>query len=224
MSSIPSTRSSIEPAGQRTTVYKVGGSLLTLPDLSERLRDLLDRRQERRPLLIVGGGTVADVVRGWDRLHGLGEERAHRLALTSLRLNEALLAELLPRACIVNGRDEAADAWSDDRFPILSAENFLAREETSVAPGERLPHTWDVTSDSIAAWVVLRWPADELILLKSVSLPGDHDALSSGTGGLVDRHFRQMALRLPRIGWVNFRSADGVVQRWPSARRAEPDR
>ncbi|MDC0274171.1 hypothetical protein OAK91_05515, partial [Planctomycetaceae bacterium] len=66
-------------------VYKLGGSLLDLPDLGQRLMRLWSRRpEEERRLLIVGGGKFADVVREWDARFGLGDEDAHELAVMSL--------------------------------------------------------------------------------------------------------------------------------------------
>ncbi|MBW3540464.1 MAG: hypothetical protein KY476_09345 [Planctomycetes bacterium] len=52
-------------------VYKLGGSLLTLPGFEQRLERLLaSRPEDERPLVVVGGGAAADVVREWDRLQG----------------------------------------------------------------------------------------------------------------------------------------------------------
>lgn len=180
-------------------IYKVGGSLLALGDLAQRLRRVLELRPDRRRLLVVGGGATADLVRGWDRLFGLGEERAHWLALRSLMLNEALVADLLPESRIVHSRAEAESAWWAGRIPILCAYSFLRAEERE--SGAHLPHRWEVTSDSIAAWVALRWPAEELVLLKSVPLPHGADDPPP-----VDRYFGELAPRLKRIGWVDLRS------------------
>ena len=41
-------------------VYKVGGSLFSLPDLAERLRQLWQLQPGTSPLLVVGGGAAAD--------------------------------------------------------------------------------------------------------------------------------------------------------------------
>ena len=79
----------------RTIVYKVGGSLLSLPDLASRICAVREQCSDSRPLLVVGGGKAADLVRDWDRNHQLGQERSHWLALESMKLNEAFLQELL---------------------------------------------------------------------------------------------------------------------------------
>ena len=192
------------------TVYQLGGSLLSLPGLAFRVRELLAQHSlaqhsDRRPLLLVGGGPTTDIVRGWDRLHRLGEERSHWLALRSLMLNEALLLELMPETRLITSRNEAKDAWSSAQLPLVCAHGFLRAEEART--NSPLPHTWDVTSDSIAAWITLHWPADQLILLKSVSQPVDDDPQGTGIASPVDPYFQQLVPQLPNIGWVNIRNS-----------------
>ena len=192
----------------KTIVYKVGGSLLRLPGLARRIHTVLAERPEGRPLLIAGGGEAADVVRRWDDVHRLGEERAHWLALRSLMLNEALLVQLLPDSRLVKSREAAGDAWAESQIPILCAHDFLRAEESDARP--HLPHTWDVTSDSVAAWIAIHWPADELVLLKSTSQP-DED---SGVVEFVDPYFDELTPRLPHVSWVNLRGNNPEIERW----------
>lgn len=177
------------------TVYKVGGSLFDWPDLFPRLADLL-RRSGGRPLLVSGGGAAADVVRDWDRVHGLGDEQAHRLAIKSLCLGEAFLAAGLGELPVVHDREGAAEAWRRGQIPVLCTDRFLAEEEA--ASDSTLPHRWSVTSDSIAAWVAERWPAG-LVLLKSTSPDGAVDSF-------VDPYFQKAAERVLSKGWVDLRT------------------
>lgn len=187
----------VEENSRPVRVYKVGGSLFEWPELFDRLAALL-REEGGRPLLVSGGGAAADVVREWDRVHRLGEERAHRLAIKSLCLGEAFLADGLNGAVIVAGRDDAEDAWRAGRVPILCADRFLAAEEAvDEAP---LPHRWDVTSDSIAAWVAARWPA-ELVLLKSASP-------RRARVPFVDPFFANVIGRVRHAGWVDLRTGE----------------
>jgi aspartokinase-like uncharacterized kinase len=189
--------------------------LLTLDDLTSRLRDVLAQRPGEQPLLVVGGGAAADVVRDWGRIHHLGDERSHWLALEAMRLNEALLLELLPRSRAVANRAEAGEAWNARQIPILRAAEFVRAEESEHGPN--LPHNWDVTSDSVAAWVTLRWPADGLVLLKSVGPPsGGIGVASTCAAGraktvAVDAYFRHLAGKIQSVAWVNVR--DEQLQR-----------
>jgi len=186
-----------------TTVYKIGGSLLDLPDLAERVDRMLAHSARGRALLIAGGGPTVNLVRRWDNVHKLGQHRAHALALAAMQLNEALLVELLPRAELVADRSQAEQSWRIERLPILSARAFLEREEPLA--DLPLPHHWDVTSDSLAAWIAIRWPADALVLVKSIAAPQSSLEGASDTPAAVDAHFRKLAPLLPAIGWVNLR-------------------
>lgn len=186
-------------------VYKVGGSLLSLPDLTRRLTDLVVSHGCTSPLLITGGGPAADIVRGWQTTHGFDEDTAHDLALQAMALNQHLVDRLLPRGTLVTNRDEADRAWRDGRWSLLDAGPFLSSEEP--AHSLALPHTWQASSDAIAAWVAIHWPADRLVLLKSTDRPAGSTAATLADAGLVDPCLAHWADRLPRVDWVNLRSA-----------------
>jgi aspartokinase-like uncharacterized kinase len=191
----------------KTIIYKVGGSLLDLPELASRLRAVIEQNSDSRPLLVLGGGRMADVVREWDRIHHLDQESSHWLAVDAMGLNESLLHNLLPESGIVATRQETRSVWDSSGIPILSASEFLRAEEFS----SRIPllHTWEVTSDSIAAWIALQWPADGLALLKSVPQPDDFNSIVEGASfetNSVDPCFPRLASNLPSIEWINFRA------------------
>jgi aspartokinase-like uncharacterized kinase len=147
---------------------KVGGSLYDLPDLGPRLRRWLDANAPRETILVPGGGRLADVVRDLDHLHRLGEEVAHGMALQAMAVSATFLAALLPGACVIDGADLAELVWEQGRRPVLDACAFCESDEAD--PG-RLPHTWAVTSDSIAARLAVVAGAEDLVLLKSVPPP-----------------------------------------------------
>ncbi len=192
-------------------VYKVGGSLLSLPDLGTRIRGVLSQNPTTRPLLIGGGGPAADLVRVWDRVHQLGEEVAHHLALGAMTLTARLLCRLLPDAVIVSGAAAARAAWSEGRLPILDADAWLSMDGRSLA--DTLGRTWDVTSDSIAAAVAIEWRASALVLLKSVARPSG-DALAAAELGAVDPCFPALAGGLHNVAWVNLRDPKPATQPW----------
>lgn len=194
------------------TVFKLGGSLLDLPDLAVRLQNAFSKLGNDRPLVISGGGDAADIVRRWHRTFGLDEERSHWLALDAIRLNQQLLLELIPKLELVPTRQAAQVALSHDRIPLLDLAEFLRTEEALVEPTERLPHCWDVTSDSLAAWVAARWPADRLILLKSVDLPDAQtdDSEQLASAGLIDSFFPQLTNSIPTIEWINLRQEGDI--------------
>ena len=188
-------------------IFKLGGSLLDLPDLPLRLAALLAQRPDRRHLLIVGGGPAADIVRNWDRIYRLGDDVAHRLAIQAMTLNAKMLQALMPGAELSGGPEEIGTESVERGLAILDPVAFLNR-------AKELPSSWDVTSDSIAASAALRWNAEELVLMKSRCLPAACTLADAQHVGLVDRYFSKIAGRLPRIGWVNLRDATPRIERW----------
>ncbi len=66
-------------------------------------------------LLIAGGGPAADLVRALDRIHGLGDQTAHRLALHAMDLTANILAELLPSTVAVHDLEAMKRCGRRDR-------------------------------------------------------------------------------------------------------------
>jgi probable H4MPT-linked C1 transfer pathway protein len=166
----------------RTIVVKLGGSLLDLNDLATRLRGFLATLGDARVLLVVGGGTAADLVRLRDQFDHLGDDPSHWLAVRAMSFNGFLVEALLPNSAVVPSLAQCRSAWEAGRVPILDAHTFLTSED---AADRRLPHTWSVTSDTIAAHVARLVDADGLVLLKSVAWPNG-DLAEAARRGIVD--------------------------------------
>ncbi len=206
----------------RTIVYRVGGSLLSLADLGKRLKSLFELpvplvggstgSAPAKKLVVVGGGAIADVVRNWDQVHRLGDADSHDLALRAMSFNARFVVTLLSDAELVADRIEARDVWDRGGIVVLAASEFVDEEEKLT--GEQLPRSWDVTSDSIAAYVALHWPADGLVLCKSVPPVAVCDAGAAARNGHVDSYFAQLAPRIPAIAWVNLRADNLAIERW----------
>ena len=47
------------------SVLKLGGSLLCLPDVGDRIVSFVEQNQIVNPVVVVGGGNAADLVRVW---------------------------------------------------------------------------------------------------------------------------------------------------------------
>ena len=69
---------------------------------------------------------------------------------------------------------------------VLDATKVLQEMEQAKCRA-RLPRSWDVTADSIAAWIALAWQAEELVLLKSCDPPPDRSTWIRS--GYVDEYF-----------------------------------
>lgn len=181
-------------------VLKVGGSLFDWPDLPERLRALPPTLPETRLVLVPGGGRFADALRDYDAVHRIGEERCHWLALKTLRLQAEVMEWMLPEWKRVDAVRET------DPRAILDPYSFASSDEASF---DRLPHSWEVTSDSIALRVAQVLKASRLILLKSTDRPEGITWREVSERGLVDTYFPVLLERAPMpVEWRNLRETD----------------
>ncbi len=183
-------------------VIKLGGSLLDCKGLPTRFRCWLAQQPASPNIILVGGGDLADAVRQAFALHPLDEEAAHWLCVRLLGITAELFAHLLPEAVRATRLEELASA--DRRRPVVfDCEHFLRHDDARSA--DPLPHTWDVTSDSIAARLATRLAACELVLLKSRLPDPQWDFAQAAAAGYVDRYFPRAARCLERVRVVNFR-------------------
>jgi len=194
-------------------VVKVGGSLLGWPWLPDRLETFLNGEESRgwRLVLIVGGGPAADLVRRLDAAHELGDETAHRLALRALDFTAEFLAGLLPGSRVARRMDEVHSLLDNGLRPILAPRIHL--EEADERRPDRLPFSWDVTTDSIAARIAEALGAARLILLKSVSPTEEVSLGEAARAGLVDAFFPEAARGLERVEIVNLRDRPAKSRR-----------
>lgn len=195
-------------------VVKVGGSLYDHPRLGPGLREYLAELAPAPVLLVPGGGAATDAVRAWDRVHGLGAEAAHWVAVRSLSAAGELLARLLfdtPERFDGGG---GLCGWAEfrsgrptaNRPPVLVLDPHPFADLDDVRDGA-LPHTWDVTTDSIAARVAAVFAAERLVLLKSADIPAGTPWETATERGWVDRHFpRVVAAHGLHPQAVNFRA------------------
>ena len=141
-------------------VVKVGGSLLSTPEQLQPVLDAIRTAALVRPLLVVpGGGPFAETVREIDGQLGLDDDAAHWMAVLAIDQYAHLLASRIPAGTVVVGTRGISTALEARRIPVLAPSQWLREADP-------LPHSWDVTSDSIAAWVAGEVRAKYLVLVK----------------------------------------------------------
>lgn len=181
-------------------VVKVGGSLLDLHDLADRLRGWLASRSAATNILLAGGGRRADMVRA--RQAELTEREAHWLAIETMEANARGLWETLPEASWLDSIARARTIGG--ALAVLSPRRFMWYDDAR-HPRGALPATWQVTSDSIAARAAEIAGAEELILLKSVAPPDPATPEQLAAIGYVDAFFPRASRQVPAIGYVDLR-------------------
>jgi 5-(aminomethyl)-3-furanmethanol phosphate kinase len=146
-------------------VVKLGGGVLAhLDRFTAALAAIGTVSRERRLLVVPGGGPFADTVREVDRAVTLPDTAAHWMAVLAMEQYAHLIAARLSDAWLVADPFEIAEAIAARRTAVLTPYRWLR----AIDP---LPHTWDVTSDSIAAWVSGIVGARRLVLVKPAA-PG----------------------------------------------------
>ncbi|HVW39452.1 MAG TPA: hypothetical protein VHB99_19175, partial [Pirellulales bacterium] len=161
--------------------------------------------------ILAGGGRMADAVRDADGLHRLGETVSHWLCIRVMVVQAELLGALLPGATLCRSLAEWRLLKSE--LAILDPWIFLREEEPRLV-GPRLPESWDVTSDSIAARFASAIGAAELVLLKS-TLPAPASTLAdAAAAGYVDAFLPRLADCVPRVRCVDLRAAEFPQTIW----------
>jgi aspartokinase-like uncharacterized kinase len=196
------------------TVVKVGGSLLDWPELPRRLIQFLEQQHAKdpdfRPALLCGGGPFADSIRRLDRTHHLGDFAAHRLAIQAMDLASTVLVCLLPGALGIDRAEALDEEMAPDDVPMLIPSMILDELESKQAAP--FPPSWDVSSDTLAAWVASRLQARSLVLLKSASLPADATRDLAARLKLVDPFFPLISSAVAQVEYLNLRDPSAEPQ------------
>jgi len=169
-------------------VLKIGGSLANQPTSLRKLcRRLVALAGKHELLIVPGGGRFADLVREFDRTQMLSPTAAHLMALLGMDQYGILLSSIAPSAQTVKSLKVARQLQEKGLLPILLPSNIAWRDKF-------LEHSWNVTSDSIAAHVAGLTHAGMLILVKDVDGIFDFDP-KKRSGAKIIRELRASELR-----------------------------
>ncbi len=136
-------------------VLKLGGSLMGVA--RDLVRALLDITAEGYSFLIIpGGGPMADLVRDIFHRHCISQEAAHWMAVLAMEQYAYYLADGI-------GAELTRAIQRADGLKILLPYQALLENDSDIC------HSWDYTSDSIAALVALRLDAP---LIKATDVEG----------------------------------------------------
>jgi aspartokinase-like uncharacterized kinase len=143
-------------------VIKIGGSLAedpaTLRALCSRIGEIA---KKHRVVVVPGGGKFADVVREFDQQFGLSPVISHRMAILGMDQFGLLLSQIIPNSCASCLLNDAKQLSEIGVVPIFLPSRLMFQADS-------LEPSWDVTSDSVAAYVASRLSADKVILITDV--------------------------------------------------------
>jgi 5-(aminomethyl)-3-furanmethanol phosphate kinase len=144
-------------------VVKLGGSTAYHAEMRKWVSVLVG---SGRPLVIVpGGGPFANRVREAQREMGFSNQAAHFMAILAMDQMGLALVEMDERLTAVRTLEEINGALGAGKLPV-----WLPYQLCSKARG--IPQSWDMTSDSLAAWIAGRLGAKALLLIKQTEAFG----------------------------------------------------
>jgi aspartokinase-like uncharacterized kinase len=174
----------------RLAVVKLGGSQATGPHLKDWLTAIA---AEAGSIAIVpGGGPFADAVRTAQAAMGYDDRAAHVMALMAMAQFGCALQSLNPALTLAGSRSAILHALKERKVPVWSPERMTC--------AAALPETWELTSDSLSAWLAGALGAGRLLLVKHGHFDAETvDAHDLAARGVVDplfpRYLRESGVR-----------------------------
>jgi len=142
-------------------VLKIGGSLAEYPASLEKLcEELASFAKDHEILVVPGGGKFADAVRDFDETHGLSNTVAHKMAVLAMDQFGLFLSDITPNSYVSYSLEKVRNS-PKGKLPIFLPSRFIFRNDP-------LESSWNVTSDSITAYIAGMLRADKLILVTDV--------------------------------------------------------
>lgn len=172
-------------------VVKLGGSLADWDGLPHCLASLI----ALGVAIVPGGGPFAERVRVAQQRWHFDAPTAHAMAIQAMNQYGRMLNGLEPRLQPGTSIEELKSIGVSQRTSV-----WLPRPEDLVR--DDIPASWDITSDSLAAWLATQMLATDLILLKSAAVCGPASIVNLTVSGVIDRGFARFAANAPYQVWI----------------------
>ncbi len=170
-------------------VIKLGGSLLATGKLRQCLQVIASRYQGRAVVIVPGGGAFAGQVRHAQQAWQFDDVTAHRMAILAMQQMALLINGLQPNLEIINNVNELGKPCAAQVISLWSADI----SELDLAD---IPNSWNISSDSLSAWLADQLKADELIVVKSAAIANNETIQELTKRGVVDAGFEHYIKQL----------------------------
>jgi dihydroneopterin aldolase len=168
----------------RLAVVKLGGSTAQAAEMNTWIDALA---ASGLPLVIVpGGGPFADQVRDAQQRLGFSDKAAHAMAILAMEQFGHVILDRHQGLSAASSPDEARQMLARGQKPVWLP--------SSMAIGATdIPASWDIPSDSLAAWLAGKLDAWALLLIKQTNaFSGADDMHGLAAKGVVDAAFGTM--------------------------------
>jgi aspartokinase-like uncharacterized kinase len=172
------------------TVIKLGGSFAFSAGLGDWIAAIAGCGGSA--VIVPGGGPFADAVRAAQVQMGFDDRTAHRMALLAMEQYGCAIKSLHEALSLAGSLDSIRRGLAGHQVPVwLPTQMALSATD--------IPPSWDVTSDSLAAWLAGKIGAARLLLVKQVEP-------AQGTARVADLAERDII----DAAFANFHAASGV--------------
>ena len=172
-------------------VLKLGGSLLSHASLTQILQ-LATKAGIGQVVIVPGGGVFAEQVRLTQQQWQYDDQTAHYMAILAMQQMALLLQSLCAGLVIVN--NVAMIRASMQQHTVIWSPLSSELDATGI------PASWDITSDTLAAWLAVQLSIEHVMLVKSAEFSADSTIAQLSASGVIDKAFarfvQQHSLRI----------------------------
>jgi len=143
-------------------VIKIGGSLYDSSYLVDWLH-AISECESQKIIIVPGGGPFADLIREVDNHFNIDQCLAHNMAILAMQQYGYLMKSLCPSLTLVDTQKKMNACWSNRNVAIWEPFNMVRLYCD-------LEKSWNITSDSLAAWLAKYLSADQLLFIKSADI------------------------------------------------------
>ncbi len=165
-----------------TWIVKLGGSLHADPALQNWL-EMLARFGRGKVVIVPGGGPYADQVRTAQRHWRFDDQIAHHMALLAM---EQFGLQLMG---MMNSALSGVASLNEIQRHLAEGSIVTWMPSAAVLSAPDIAANWNVTSDSLAAWLAKNLQATRLVLVKSCAVPAGATVEDLAATGIVDGVF-----------------------------------
>lgn len=165
-------------------VIKLGGSLSTSGTLLECLNKIECSYCNENVIIVPGGGLFADQVRTLQQQWQFGNNAAHQMAILAMQQMALAFNALKPEFTMTCSITQFHEQTNNNGVTIWSP-------IVSELDAAGIPSNWDITSDSLSAWLAKTLNVDQLILVKSVKINTNLDIQKLTQQQIVDASFHE---------------------------------
>lgn len=178
----------------KIALIKIGGSILddfeNLNSTISQFSQLFEKDVIGKIILIPGGGSFANFIRKAYSELKFTNELAHWMSIVSMNYNGIELGKKFPKLEVLEEYNKLKEIGKS--FFIFLPYRFLKEND-------KLPHSWDVTSDSITLFLAKKLGLNECFLIKDID--GILDEKNQVIKELSTLEFKKMkeSSKLPQI-------------------------